>query len=805
MVLLTILFLAILLYLLITVQNLSKKVRLQDTQIRRLFSNMDFLKNKLDGLEPQSLTESSDLIEQIEQPLHPIESMEEEEVITTPISTTLESKPLKKRNLFSVESIITKLGILMLLIGVGYLFKLAYDNGYFTEQLALITGALIGFVLIGIGESVRRKNRQILSQVLFGGGIATLFITTYAAYQVYGFLSSGMAFVILFVLTLMTFGIAIYVDQPIMSVIGVLGGLLTPFMVELDFLGINGLGIYMLFLAIASMGIYVLKKWRLLQFSTVIGIFAVTGYLVGLGRFALYEEYLLASLIGALFLIFHNVEYLMTYLNKNVKSEYNLGALIIGVLPFVAMLQLRVLLNLEPEIWSLICILIVAQNVVFWILLYRKESYSLVTDILLGIAAVFSMFACLLYFEGDILALSILAVGLLFSITGERKAHRYTKIGGHVIFMIGFVVALLEMSNNMFLETVLWSDYLSHIIVLGFLITGVFLQKNWMKWVYGILSFEIYALIFFQAVIWQFTKDSELMIAAMVLWHGMYLFGLYLANGKTRIVPNLSLLIMSSIPLIGKISWIGMDLIKNEFRVYNFVAFVIYGVALYGFVYYKAPDLKPIERKIMKWFAFVILSIASLVDLYNLTDHFGFGLFMFGVLVVLMNRFELNQTDKVTTRLRTIISIVWLVLMSGYIMFGIDQSNFHFTRFLVDAGLLGILYWILNRLNIKSEVELLVHWVVYLIVIHQNFKAMDGTVTLLWAGYAIAVLSRGVLKGYRNFANIALLMIVFVAAKFIIVDLSTVSILWKIVTSMVFGSALLILSYVLQPFLSKKE
>lgn len=802
MVLLTILFLAILLYLLLTVQNLSKKVRSQDMQIKRLFSNMDFLKKKMEGLEPQSSKEILELIEKIEMPL---ESMEEEEVNTMPVTAIVESKPVKKRNLFSVESIITKLGILMLLIGVGYIFKLAYDNGYFTEQLALITGVLIGFVLIGIGESVRRKERQILSQVLFGGGIATLFITTYAAYQVYGFLSSGMAFVILFGLTLMTYGIAIYVNQPIMSVIGVLGGLLTPFMVDLDFLGLNGLGIYMLFLAIAGMGIYVLKKWRLLQFSSVIGIFAVTGYLVGLGRFTQYEEYLLASLIGILFLIFRDVEYAMIYLKKIEKSSYRFGALILGALPLIAILQLRVLLDLEPEIWTMICILIAAHHAILWGVLFKKEGYSLITDILLGQSALFSLFACLLFFEGSILALSIVALGLLFTLVGERKAHYYTKIGGHVIFMIGFVIAFFEMSNNMFLETVLWSDYLSHSVVLIFLSVGVFLQKHQMRRIYGILSFEVYALVFFQAVLWQFTKDSELMIAAMVLWHGLYLYGLYLANGKTKIVPNLSLLIMSSIPLIGRISWIGMDLIKNEFKAYNFVAFVIYGVALYGFAHYKAPDWKPIERMIMKWFAFVMLSIASLVDLYNLTDHFGYGLFMFGVFVVLMNRFELNQADKVTTRLRTIISSIWMFLMSGYIIFGIDQSTFQFTKFLVDAGLLGILYLTLKRLNIKSEVELLVHWVVYLIVIHQNFKDMDGTVTLLWAGYAIVVLARGVLKGHRNFANIALLMIVFVAAKFIVVDLSTVSILWKIITSMVFGSALLILSYVLQPFLSRKE
>lgn len=802
MILITVLFLAILLYLLITVQNLNKKVRLQDTQIRRLYSNMDFLKKRLDGAEPQSSKDTPVSIEKIE---HPLDVLKEEEPVTDQPSTTTEHKPLKRKNWFTVESIITKLGILLLLIGVGYIFKLAYDNGYFTEQLALITGALIGLVLIGFGESVRRRNRQILSQVLFGGGIATLFITTYAAYQVYGFLSSGMAFILLFGLTLMTFGIAIYVDQPIMSVIGVLGGLLTPFMVELDFLGINGLGIYMMFLAIASMVIYTFKKWRLLQFSTVMGTFTVTGYLVGLVRYTLYESYVLASLIGALFLIFYYVEYFMTYSRKNVKSKYSFGALIIGTLPLVAILQLRFLLNLEPEMWGMICILMAAQSSVFWMLLFRKEGYSLIADTLLGIAALFSMFACLLYFEGDILALSILATGLLFSITGEYKAHRYTQIGGHVIFVIGFVFAFWEMSYNMFSETVLWSDYLGHFVILGVLSASVFLRKGRMRWLYGILSFEIYALIFFQALIWQFTKDSEFMIAAMVLWHGIHILILLLVNDKYNFVPNASVLILSSIPVLGRISWIGMDFINGDFKLYSFAAYVIYGIALYGYAHLKKINWKPIECKGLKWIAFVLLAITSLVDLYNLTDHFGYGLFMFGVLVVLMNRYEIKSMEKTNEKLSIAISVVWLFLMTAYVLFGIDQSTFHITRFLVDAGLLGTLYLILRPLNIKPEIQLLSHWVIYLITIYQNFKGTDGTITLLWAGYAIFVLTRGVMGGKRKFANIALLMIVFVAAKFIIVDLSTVSILWKIITSMVFGSALLVLSYVLQPFLTKKE
>ena len=50
---------------------------------------------------------------------------------------------------------------------------------------------------------------------------------------------------------------------------------------------------------------------------------------------------------------------------------------------------------------------------------------------------------------------------------------------------------------------------------------------------------------------------------------------------------------------------------------------------------------------------------------------------------------------------------------------------------------------------------------------------------------------------------ISLGLIIFVAAKLIILDLNTLNILSKVITSLVFGVALLLLSYAIQPMLKK--
>ena len=78
-----------------------------------------------------------------------------------------------------------------------------------------------------------------------------------------------------------------------------------------------------------------------------------------------------------------------------------------------------------------------------------------------------------------------------------------------------------------------------------------------------------------------------------------------------------------------------------------------------------------------------------------------------------------------------------------------------------------------------------------------------GILTLFWAFYSIASFVYYLRKGRARMVYISLGLIIFVAAKLIILDLNTLNILSKVITSLVFGAALLLLSYAIQPMLKK--
>ncbi len=210
----------------------------------------------------------------------------EHETLVQPVRDIPKESALSKKmkELLTVESIISKLGITLLLIGVGFIFKLAYDNGYITEGMALLVGALIGIALIGLGYKVALKGRLVLRQVLVGGGIATLYTTTYAAYQGYDIIPGVLAFIFM---CLITFGGAFFISVTLknvsIAVIGMTGALLTPFLVPLDQLGLTGVGLYIGVLALSSMIIYVFRRWRTLQLTNIVGSIFITTLLLADG------------------------------------------------------------------------------------------------------------------------------------------------------------------------------------------------------------------------------------------------------------------------------------------------------------------------------------------------------------------------------------------------------------------------------------------------------------------------------------------------------------------------------------------
>ncbi|MDQ3302460.1 MAG: DUF2339 domain-containing protein [Actinomycetota bacterium] len=191
--------------------------------------------------------------------------------------------PFDASNLKSWEWWLNKVGIALLLLGVAFLFKLSVERDWLSPLLRVGFGLALGAGLLALGLRLY-TGRRSFAQVLLGGGVGVLYTTGFAAFELYGLAPYPIAFAFMVAVTLLAFSLSLRQDDPSLSVIGVLGGLGTPFVLYSGTGGLGGLVLYACLVLSGAGAIYLYKGWRSLLYSSFIGGWAVflAGYLAGI-------------------------------------------------------------------------------------------------------------------------------------------------------------------------------------------------------------------------------------------------------------------------------------------------------------------------------------------------------------------------------------------------------------------------------------------------------------------------------------------------------------------------------------------
>lgn len=174
-------------------------------------------------------------------------------------------KKVKKRGSFNfekfiVENLFGKIGILILVIGIGFFVKFAIDKDYINELVRTIMGFAVGFLLFFIAWRLRKTYRTY-SSLLSGGAFAIFYVTVAMAYHYYGLFSQSVAFAVLIFVTLLMSAMAILYNRRELAIIALGGGFIAPFLVS------SGEGSYMVlftYVLILDAGMFILsfyKRW----------------------------------------------------------------------------------------------------------------------------------------------------------------------------------------------------------------------------------------------------------------------------------------------------------------------------------------------------------------------------------------------------------------------------------------------------------------------------------------------------------------------------------------------------------------
>lgn len=151
------------------------------------------------------------------------------------------------------------LGAIALALAGVFLVKYSFEQGWISPAIRVAVGILFGLGMLGGGEFLRKKNARI-GEALSAAGIADLFACFLAGIHLYRLISPGVGFVLMVLTTAVAVGLSLR-QGPIVAIVGLIGGYLTPLLVRTGSGEASKLFAYLLVLQIGLLAVSKKRAW----------------------------------------------------------------------------------------------------------------------------------------------------------------------------------------------------------------------------------------------------------------------------------------------------------------------------------------------------------------------------------------------------------------------------------------------------------------------------------------------------------------------------------------------------------------
>jgi uncharacterized membrane protein len=170
---------------------------------------------------------------------------------------------------------LNRIGITAVLIGVSYFLKFAFDNNWIGPAGRVAIGLLAGIAVVVWSENFRHRGYRIFSYSLKAVGIGVLYLSLYAAFQVYSLVPGSVAFIMMFAVTAATAVMAWTQDAEILAAFALIGGFSTPLLLSTGQNREVALFAYVALLDLGALALVILKPWRRLLVLSYVGTLAL--------------------------------------------------------------------------------------------------------------------------------------------------------------------------------------------------------------------------------------------------------------------------------------------------------------------------------------------------------------------------------------------------------------------------------------------------------------------------------------------------------------------------------------------------
>ncbi len=712
---------------------------------------------------------------------------------------------------------LSRVGISLLLFGVAFLFKYSIDQGWITPWLRTAFGFVVGAILIGFGYRTYAK-RRTFANILLGGGLATWYITGFAAYQILELVTYPVALGFMVAVTVIAFLLAVRQNEAILSILAALGGFGTPFMLYSSAGNLPGLVAYTSLIIAGATGIYFFKGWKsLLWLSSICGwaVFAIglaydsgaASTLTSGDRFAVQAGIEFAWLCFWAVPILREWTWLHSpdrwvlssigFADKQLsdKSRELLGRHLHTETISAAIIGFGLTRLVWPDFatttWGWLAL---GSAVVYFAVAYglrRMEQFRALAYTHLLVALAFLTMGLTILLHGEILLVTVATEAAILHLVARRLSDRVVAVAAHVLHGLIAYWMVYQVGGMLFGPTELGffrSEYLADVWVVITMAIGAAVTRD-------AIARRMYSLFAAAAlmVVMVYTIDTDVLLfwlagelAALfaVGWiiddrfimggaHLLFavtipIFGGHLIENREDRLPILSLWSLSELWMIGLASLVAVLTESRIVRRLYTLALIAAGAG--WLVAELGNDLQMIALTLEA--LIVMLAAKTGRDRVIATyAHLFFALLFCYLGFRMVDAFHtVGVTPLLNWNAFTDVIVIGLIAAAGRATLSAQERLVY--RLAAHAGVLGLLYSELLRL-----------------------PNGQGWVSVAWGVYGIILLVIGLQANVARLRVVALATLGLLVGKLFLVDLDKLETIWRVLLFIGVGAAFMALSY----------
>jgi hypothetical protein len=174
-------------------------------------------------------------------------------------------------------TVVNRIGVLTLVLGVAFFFKWAVDNKWIGPAGRVVLGLLAGLATLGIADLIWRKRQQVFAQGITAAGIAIIYLALYAAFDFYHLIPQSVAFAMMVATTATAAVLALRYNSYAIAALALAAGYLTPLLLSTHEDHPWFLFSYLLLLNFAATELAKRGNWRGLELISFVGTTLIYG------------------------------------------------------------------------------------------------------------------------------------------------------------------------------------------------------------------------------------------------------------------------------------------------------------------------------------------------------------------------------------------------------------------------------------------------------------------------------------------------------------------------------------------------